>query len=150
LPLTSLSNVQKYLTNELWDIYKGEGPVRRRNIETFVRALTNLAVVKDPGSHEQYFKGDHVSASEIFAYNRKLPKGKEPVRVEPILKGATVLPLEVQTDWLARMQSSRLKETVLDAAAEGWRSELHSTHPVPSMAYGKSFGTGTPEEPHLY
>jgi DNA-directed RNA polymerase subunit beta' len=150
LPLTSLHHVQKYLTDEIWDIYKGEGPVRKRNVETVVRALTNLAVVKDPGSHEFYMRGDHVPTSEVFAYNRKLPKGKEPVKIEPLLKGTTVLPLEVQTDWLARMQSSRLKKTILDAAAEGWKSEIHSTHPIPGMAYGKHFGEGTPDAPHLY
>lgn len=150
LPRTNMNAVQQYLSDEIWNAYKTEGPVRRRNVETFVRAMTNLSEVTDPGSHEGYVKGDHIPTSEIVAYNRKLKQGERPVTYKPMLSGINMLPLELQTDWIARLQSRSLKSTLLGAAAEGWKSHLHGPHPIPGMAFGKEFGLGTPEEPWLY
>ena len=150
LARTNMSAVQQYLTDEIWNAYKDEGPIRRRNVETFVRAMTNLSTVKDPGDHDALMAGDHAPTSEIVAHNRNLKAGQRPIHHEPTLQGINMLPLELQTDWIARLQSRELKNTVLDAAAEGWKSALHSTHPIPAMAYGKEFGTGTEKEPWLY
>jgi hypothetical protein len=58
----------------------------------------------------------------------------------PILRGINELPLEVQDDWLAKMQHIKLKGTLLEAAATGAKSSIHGTHPVPSLAYGAEFG----------
>jgi DNA-directed RNA polymerase subunit beta' len=150
LKRTSMNAVQKYLTDEIWGAYKDEGPVRRRNVETFVRAMTNLSEVSDAGDHDLLLRGDHAPTSEIVAFNRGLPSGKKPVQHRPMLQGINMLPLELQTDWIARMQSRGLKGTVLDAAAEGWKSTTHGTHPIPALAYGKEFGMGTPDKPWLY
>lgn len=150
LARTNINAVQQYLTDEIWNTYKDEGPVRRRNIETFVRAMTNLCEVSDPGSHDSLVRGDHAATSEIVAFNRGLKSGQKEVIYKPILQGINMLPLELQTDWIARLQRIGLKSTILDAAAEGWKSVLHSTHPIPGMAYGKEFGLGTEKEPWLY
>lgn len=150
LPLTSINTVQRYLTDEIFNVYKNEGPVRRRNIETFVRAMTNLSEVQDPGDHEEFMMGDHVPTSEVQRFNSRIPKGGRPILHDPLLKGVSLLPQELQTDWLARMQSKDLWRTVTDAAAEGWKSAVHSTHPIPGMAYATEFGLGTPEKPWLY
>jgi hypothetical protein len=150
LPMTGLNSVQRYLTDEIQRTYETVAPVKRRNTETFVRAMTNLSEVLDPGDHDTYLRGDKAATSEINHFNRNLPSNKKPVINRPVLKPIDVLPLEVQTDWIARMQSSQLRNTVLDAAAEGWRSALHSTHPVPGLAYGKEFGLGTADKPWLY
>jgi hypothetical protein len=150
LARTNMNEVQQYLTNEIHDIYKTEGPVRRRNVETFVRTMTNLCEIKDSGSHDSLMRGDHIATSEVVAFNRALKPGQKEVIYKPILQRVEALPLELQTDWLARLQSTNLKKTILDASAEGWRSLLHGTHPIPGMAYGKSFGEGTEKEPWLY
>lgn len=150
LPLTGMPTVQRYLTDELHGIYKDVAPVRRRNTETFIRAMTNLSKITDPGDHEVWLPGDTAPTSEISKFNSQKPAGSKRVESEPVLHGVSVLPLEMQTDWLARMQSTNLRSTILDASAEGWRSALHSTHPIPGMAYGASFGQGTKEEPWLY
>lgn len=147
---TNMNTVQKYLTDEIWNAYKDEGPVRRRNVETFVRAMTNLSEVVDPGDHDTLLRGDHAPTSEVTAFNRGLKPGQRQVTFKPILQGVNMLPLELQTDWIARLQSRGLKDTILDAAAEGWRSVLHGTHPIPGMAVGKEFGQGTEKEPWLY
>lgn len=148
LRLSGVTAVQKYLTDELWDAYESEGPVKRRNIETFVRSMTDLGEVRNPGSHPDFLQGDRVSISSVSEFNRNRPAGAKPVVVKPILQRAEMLPTEVSTDWLARMQTRDLKKTVLDAAAEGWKSMLHGTHPIPGMAYGKEFGKG--REPWEY
>lgn len=150
LSRTNMNEVQQYLTNEIHDIYKNEGPVRRRNVEAFVRVMTNLSEVTDPGSHDTLMHGDRVATSEVVAYNRSLKPGQKEVVYKPLLQRVEALPLELQTDWLARLQSTNLKKTILDASAEGWRSSLHGTHPIPGMAYGKNFGEGTEKEPWLY
>jgi DNA-directed RNA polymerase subunit beta' len=150
LRLTGLNSVQSYLVNEIQKHYKNSAPLSRRNTETFVRAMTNLSEVKDPGSHPDLLRGDLASTSEIEDFNRKLPKDKKLVLHHPVLKGAAMLPLDLQEDWIARLQSRSLKDTIIDAASEGWRSVLHSTHPIPAMARGSEFGLGTKEEPWLY
>jgi DNA-directed RNA polymerase subunit beta' len=150
LPLTGMPTVQRYITDELHNIYQGVGSVKRRNTETFVRAMTNLSKVVDPGDHEDYLPGDTVPSTEVARYNSQKASESKPVRAEPLLHGVSVLPLEVQTDWLARMQATNLRSTILDAAAERWGSAVHSTHPIPGMAYGAEFGKGTPEKPWLY
>jgi len=151
LKYTNMPTVQRFLTDEIWNVYKNEGPVRKRNVETFVRAMTNLSEVLDAGDHPMLLPGDRVPTSEVHAFNSAVHGTKKhPVQVKHVLQGVNMLPLEMQTDWLARLQSRDLKATVLDAAAEGWRSALHGTHPIPGMAYGKEFGKGTDEEPWMY
>lgn len=146
----SISPVQRYLTDELYSMYEGVSPIKRRNVETFVRGMTNLAKVKNPGSHDTYLRGDLVPMSAISAYNRVLEKGNAPVEAEPILKSADVLSRELHDDWLARMQTTHLKDTLLEASAEGWKSSLHSAHPIPGMAYAAEFGKGSKDKPWRY
>lgn len=149
LPLTGLNSVQSYLVDEIQKIYKDEAPLSKRNTETFVRAMTNLSEVIEPSDHPDWLRGDHIPTSEISSYNSE--KGKEKaVKHTPILSGVDMLPLELQEDWIARLQSRNLRSTIVDAASEGWRSKVHSTHPIPGMAVGKEFGQGTPERPWLY
>jgi DNA-directed RNA polymerase beta subunit/DNA-directed RNA polymerase beta' subunit len=150
LERTNINAVQNYLTEEIWNTYKNEVPVRRRNIETYVRAATNLGIVTDPGDHDTVLKGDPIAVSEIAEYNRHLKSGSMPVKYESTLQRVAMLPQELQTDWLARMQSQALKTTILDAAANGWKSSLHGTHPIPGMAFGAEFGAGTKDAPWLY
>jgi hypothetical protein len=57
-----------------------------------------------------------------------------------VLKGINVMPLQVQEDWLAKMQHEKLRDSLLGAVAAGAASDLHGLHPVPGMAYGAEFG----------
>lgn len=151
LSLTNMGAVQNYLTNEIHRIYQDGGPVKRRNVETFVRALTNLGRVDDPGSHPDFIPGDKAPLSVVQEFNEKVKaKNEKPIVVTPLLKSVAMLPKELETDWIARMNSGYIKDTIVDAAAEGWKTRVHSTHPIPAMAVGKEFGLGTPEEPWLY
>jgi DNA-directed RNA polymerase subunit beta' len=150
LPLTNLSAVQRYITDELQKVYGSTSNLHRRNTEVFVRALTNLSLVTDASDHPEFMKGDRVATSQIQAYNAKVPAGKKPVAYMPVLKGTNNLPLDINSDWLARLQHRDLSRTIQDAAAEGWVSNIHGTHPIPGMAWGAEFGRGTPDAPWLY
>lgn len=139
LPLTDIHTVQNFLTNEMYGgLYEKEG-VRKRNVEVVVRALTNLTKVKDPGSSD-FAHGDVTSSSVVEEFNRSLPKGKKPIAHEPIIRGIAQVPLTGSTDWMARLNYRELHSTLQQAAAQGWKSDIHGKHPIPGLAFGAEFG----------
>ncbi len=141
LELTNLDRVQRYLTDEVHGVYAGEG-VKKRNVEVVVRALTNLGVVDDPGEvgdEEGIVRNDYVSLTKVNALNRA-NKGKGQIKVVPVLRGVETLALDQTTDWIARLQYRKLKETFTRAANEGWKSDIHGVHPAPGIAYTAEFG----------
>jgi DNA-directed RNA polymerase subunit beta' len=141
LPLTGVEPVQGYLASELHGIYGPHG-IRRRNTEVVIKALTNLTKVEDPGDHKGFLRGDFAATSYVAGLNRGLPKGKKPIVHQPVLKGVNVLPLEMQEDWLARLNHQNLTKTIVEAAQEGWVSKLHGAHPIPSVVHGARIGKG--------
>jgi hypothetical protein len=145
LPLTGVEPVQGYLAGELHKIYKDHG-IRRRNTEVIVKAMTNLTRIEDPGDEATFIRGDFAPQTRVASLNRKLPKGGKPIVHQPVLKGVTMLPLDMQEDWMARLNHERLSQTLVEAAQQGWTSHLHGTHPIPSAVYGAEFGRGKPGE----
>lgn len=141
LPLTGVEPVQGYLSGELHKIYGPHG-IRRRNTEMVVKSLTNLTKIEDPGDHKSVLRGDYAPTSKVANLNRAAPKGVRPIRHRPILKGVDMLPLDMQEDWVARMNHERIKSTVVEAAQQGWTSKLHGRHPIPPVVYGSEFGKG--------
>lgn len=150
LPLTNMNKVQGYLASELHSIYAPEG-IRRRNSEVLVRSLSNVTKVENPGDSEDFIVGDFAPTSIVNEWNKKNRKtGKQPIRHTPVLKGVKQIPLDVQTDWLARLNHENLRGTIVEAAQQGWASQLHGDHPIPPLIYGAEFGKGTKEEPWKY
>jgi DNA-directed RNA polymerase subunit beta' len=146
---TDIHTVQNYLTNELYNsIYKDER-VRRRNIETVVRSLTNLAKIKTPGDSD-YQYGDHALRTVLEEHNRNLEHGKKPIEFTPVLRGAQQMALDQHEDWMARLNFQRLRDTILEGTAKGWKTDLHGTGPIAGYAYGAEFGKGTKDKPHNY
>jgi DNA-directed RNA polymerase subunit beta' len=146
---TDIHNVQNYLTDELYnEIYKDER-VKKRNIETVVRAITNLTRVKDPG-HSNYLPGDIALRTVVEEHNRNIEKGERPVEHAPLLRRAQDVALDQHEDWMARLNFQKLRQTVLEGTAKGWRTDLHGMNPIPAYAHGATFGKGTPEKPHRY
>ena len=145
LELTNIDTVRNYLTDEMYEAYKGSGPVKRRNMEVIVRSLTNLTEVRDPGDHPGLLRGDVAAATEVAAWNRK-SKGR-PVVHRPRLKGVKQVPQDLFEDWVARLQHTKLKSTIIDAANQGWTSDIHGMHPIPAAAYGAEFGKAKADTP---
>jgi DNA-directed RNA polymerase beta subunit len=148
LPLTGMSKVQGHLAGELHSIY-GQYGIRRRNSEMMVRALSNVTKVEDRGDHPDLLPGDFASTSQVYDWNKKA-KGGRPVKHRPVLRGVNQIPLDVQTDWMARLNHEHLKDTLIDAAQQGWQSNLHGQHPIPPLIRGAEFGRGTKDAPWAY
>jgi DNA-directed RNA polymerase subunit beta len=148
LPLTGVSKVQGHLTKEMHDIY-GQYGIRRRHSELMVRAISNVTKIEDPGDNSDYLPGDFATASKVYAWNKK-SKGKKPITHKPVLRGVKQIPLDVQTDWMARLNHEHLKSTLVEAAQQGWQSNLHGEHPIPPLIHGAEFGRGTKDAPWSY
>jgi DNA-directed RNA polymerase subunit beta' len=136
----NMSEVQNQMVTELHDIYGREG-VRRQNVETAMRGLGDLTRVVDSGDHEHLVKGQFTSRAAVQVANKELvANGLQPVQHTPILKGIEVMPLEIQEDWMAKLNHQRLRTSLQESASLGAASNLHGTNPVSGMAYGAQFG----------
>ncbi len=146
---TDIHTVQNHLANELYEgIYKDER-VRRRNIETVVRSLTNYTKIKDPGD-SHHLHGDYALRTVVEEHNRGLHPGEKPIEHTPVLKGAQQMALDSHEDWMARLNFQELRNTLLEGTGKGWRTNLHGTNPIPAYAFGAEFGKGTKDKPHNY
>ncbi len=148
----NMSTVQNQLVTELHDVYGAEG-VRRQHTEAVVRSLSDVTRVVASGSSDSYLKGQFTSRSQLQAKNKQLlAAGLQPVEHIPVLKGIETMPLEVQEDWMAKLNHRGIRGSLMDSAAIGATSNLHGVNPVPGMAYGAEFGmnqTHSFEAPHL-
>ncbi len=146
---TDMANVQNHLTNELYlGLYKKEG-VRRRNVETVVRAITNLTRIKSPGD-SNFIHGDIAPLSVVEKTNREMGKPHGHIQHEPLLMPVKDLPLRSE-DWMARLNFQQIKKTLIEGAARGFKSDLHGSHPIPGVAYGAEFGKPPPgKKKHVY
>ena len=148
----SMEKVQNHLTRELHGIYGPEG-VRRQHVETVVKAMSNLTRVTDPGDMPGVLKGEYQATSALAAQNRRLKeRGLRPVTHRPILKGIKAIPLEVQEDWMAKVNHERIRSSLAESASTGASSYIHGLHPIPGVAYGAEFGQTKKDvltRPHL-
>ena len=131
----NIEKVQNYLTKEIFKLYKDSG-VKRRHVETVVRAMTGLTQVKDPGGSE-LLRGEIYPVAKISKLNQEL---KDKIIHVPVVQGISVLPYDLHEDWMAKLQHERLTHTITEAAATLGRSNIHSPHPIPALAYGAEFG----------
>jgi len=148
----SMATVQNHVVTELHGIYGAEG-VRRQHTETVVRALGDATRVVDSGDSENFVKGQFASRARVQAMNKQLAaRGLKPVQHTPVLKGIDVMPLEVQEDWMAKLNHEKLRGSLIESAAIGATSNLHGSNPIPGMAYGAEFGMTQAhayDRPHL-
>jgi DNA-directed RNA polymerase subunit beta' len=138
LVLKGMRPVQDLLADKLQGLLHQVAPVKRRNIEVVVKAATDLVHIDDPGGNPEWTTGDMQTYPRVRAWNAKNP-GK-PVKFTPELRSIEQVPLEMQEDWVARMNSSNLTRTLVEASREGWKSDIAGFHPVPSIAHAKDFG----------
>lgn len=135
----SMDKVQNFLTQNIYHLYQDAG-LRRRTIETLVKAMSNLTKVQDPGDHPHVIRGEFYPTSVIRHINETELKGKQPIVHKPVLQGVDMLPLSLHEDWMAKLQHQRIRGTLMEAASMGLASHLHGPHPIPGLAYGAEFG----------
>ena len=143
LPLTGINRVQGQLASELHGIYGTQG-IRRRNSEVVVRAMSNITRVEDPGDNPDLVRGDYAPTTTVQHWNKKSGKKGRPVMHTPVMRGVKQVPLDMQEDWLARLNHEKLKETIIEGAQRGWSSDLHGVHPIPPLIYSAEFGKKKP------
>jgi DNA-directed RNA polymerase subunit beta' len=148
LPLAGISRTQGHLASELNNIY-GKYGIRRRNSEVMVRALSGVTKVEDPGGNSDLLPGDFTSTTQVYDWNKK-HKGAPPVKHTPVLRGVRQIPIDIQEDWMARLNHEQLKSTMVEASQRGWSSDLHGLNPIPPLIHGTEFGKGTPDKPWRY
>ncbi len=140
LELKGIEAVQDFIVQEMHALLKMAAPVRRRNVEVVVRALTNVTRVRDADKHPDWISEDVRPTSQVKAWNRRNPDKR--VSHNPYLSGINILPLEMSEDWVARLNYQRLGNTIMEGAARGWKSNVHGFHPIPAVALGIEFGQG--------
>jgi len=131
----SVEKVQNHLTDEIFKLYRDEG-VKRKHVETVVRSMTSVTKVKDPGD-SSLLRGEMYPLAHVKKLNKEL-KGK--IVHTPVIKGVDMLPYDLHTDWMAKLQHQRLRDTLMEAAATLGVSNVHGPHPAPALAYGAEFG----------
>jgi len=138
--------VRNHLTTELDSLYvETTGNERRRNIETVIRAMTDVAQVTESSEHENLLNGQMMSLSRIENRNKELKKlGLPTIQHKPLLKPMDKVPLSGKEDWMARLNFQRLKDTLIEGGAQNWKSDIQG-HPIPGLAHGAAFGLQAPK-----
>jgi hypothetical protein len=72
--------------------------------------------------------------------NREFVAGGKPaIQYKPYFKSISVLPLD-SNDWLSRLTTNRLKQTIQEAAGMGLESDVKGVDPTSAYLYGLGFG----------
>ena len=142
LEATDMDTVRNYLVDSLQEVYSTSG-VRRRNVETVVRNLTNtVKVISDPSF--EYMPDEVISETAALKENaERLKSNLPPLKYKSVVKGIDEAALVVSGyDWLARMNHIELADTIKKGVAHGYLSKIHGANPLPGIAYGAEFGEG--------
>lgn len=141
LKTRGLEATQDHMVDRIGKIYEKED-VLRRHVELTVRNATSTVEVSDPGDHPTILRGDHMQFPVVEEINRTVLKNQKPIEVRPVLKATETTTALKQHDWMARLQSNRLQEHIMTAAALNEKSDIHGLHPIPGLAHGAEFGNG--------
>lgn len=129
----SLRVTQNYMVDKLHGLYKSEG-VKRRNVETLVKTMTENVEVRDPGN-TRLLPGSKIPLTKA----KRISKSDKKFSYRPIVRGISVIPRDVREDWMGRMQSSHLQKSISEAAQMGAKSWFHSTNPLPALGVASEF-----------
>ena len=144
-------SAQEYVADEINNVY--ENKFARKTFESVLRGTSNNAELLHVPKHVErdWLKGDVVPLTTINKLNREYKKAdNELIEYRPIFKSIEVLPLDTK-DWLSRVTTNRIVQTIQDAAAQGMSSDVKGVDPMPAYLYGLSFGQNLkPERKQLY
>jgi DNA-directed RNA polymerase subunit beta' len=138
--LKSHLTAQQYVADEMNGVY--DNAFSRKTFETVLRGVSNNAEITKMPEHtdKNWLRGDTVSLTTVKKMNREFEKeGKPLIEYKPYFKSIDVLPLQSK-DWLSRLTTNRLKQTMQDAAAQGMESNTNGTDPMSAYLVGLHFG----------
>ena len=131
---------QQYVADEINNVY--DNKFSRKTFETVLRGTSNMTELTHVPEHvdRSWLTGDSAQLSEVKKLNRTYEKeGKELIEHKPFFKSIDVLPLH-STDWLSRLTTNRIKQTIQDAVATGMESTVKGTDPMAAYLNAVSFG----------
>jgi len=139
-------NAQQYMVDEFDKVY--ENSFHKKTFETVIRAISNNVEITDAPTDSQFLRGDRSTSQYVNFLNDERKKvGKDKIKYKEYFRSIKMLPGDSQ-DWLSRLGTTRLKQTVQDAAATGMSSSIHGNDPVPAYMYGLEFGKTKKREAH--
>lgn len=91
----------------------------------------------------QYRKGQIVTADMVRALKKlgftSVDIVAQPVTHAPILTPMSIIPQRT-TDWMDRLNSTALRNTLTEGVSRGWVSSIRGNKPIPSYVYSANFG----------
>jgi DNA-directed RNA polymerase subunit beta' len=133
---------QQYVADEINKIY--DNKFARKTFETVLRGVSNnaeiLHIPEESEDKVDFMRGDTVHLTRVKRINRELAEeGKAPIEYKPYFKSIDVLPLK-SNDWLSRLTTNRLVQTIQEAASTGQEASIKGTDPMSAYLYGLEFG----------
>jgi DNA-directed RNA polymerase subunit beta' len=133
---------QQYVADEINKIY--DNKFARKTFETVLRGVSNnaevLGIPDEVENKVDFMRGDTVQLTRLKRLNREFEKeGKPQIEYRPYFKSIGVLPLK-DADWLKRLTTNHLVQTIQDAAAMGGEGDTKGTDPMSAYLYGLEFG----------
>ena len=144
VPHKGIEYSRDLFVNYAHDLYgKAGAPSIKKNFETVARGLINYVEVDDPGD-TSLMHGDIVDYNQLMReleeLKQKHPQATPP-KFHPVQRGTTWAPQD-KPDFLANLGFKYLKKNLVENAAMGVGSSLHSYHPVAGYVAAREFGEG--------
>lgn len=144
VPYKGIYNGRETFVHSAYDLYNRAGaPSIQKNFETIARGLVNYVRIETPGS-SGLVEGDVVDFNELMGEieeGKRKHKSYVPPTYKPVQSGTTYAP-QNKPDWLANFGFKYLKKNIIENAASGVKSFLHSYNPIPGYAAAATFGKG--------
>ncbi|MGN1356531.1 MAG: DNA-directed RNA polymerase subunit beta' [Succinivibrionaceae bacterium] len=124
LRLRGVSDVARYIVNEVQDVYRAQGvKINDKHIEIIIRQMLRKCEIKDPGDSD-YLEGDQVEIARIKIVNRDLiAQGKTPATYERLLMGITKASLNTES-FISAASFQETTRVFTEAAVAGKVDEL--------------------------
>lgn len=119
LRIMGVSVVQKYLLNQIQEIYRHQGVnINDRHVELIVRQMLRKVRVTDPGESD-FLIGDRVDRMHLEEINAALEsQGKRLVKAKPVLMGITMASLGTES-FISAASFQETTRILAEAALKG-------------------------------
>ena len=131
---------QRYIVDEMDNVMGNK--FHKRTFETIMRGIGNNVELTDvPEDVDEDIARGGISTLPIIRRlnRRRQEEKKKPIKFRPYFRSIDMLPLD-SDDWLSRLSTNRLKDTIVQAASQGMRSSIHGPDPMPGYLHATEFG----------
>jgi DNA-directed RNA polymerase subunit beta' len=133
--------VQKYLVNQIQEIYRLQGiDISDKHIELVVRQMMRKVRITDPGDTD-FLIGDRVDRTHLMSINAALQaEGKKVAVAKPVLMGLIQASLSTES-WISAASFQETTRILTEAAISGQADNLHGLKE--RVTVGKLIAAGT-------